>query len=215
MVISAVAGVMALSSGIYGDALGISMFNHHSTYRSLVTVWIAAQTLADILIATSLILYPAFPSNPEKVKRPYSGSRSSHITGKLMRTGSFSAVFSIAVLILFLASKQTSVYIVFLLPLGRLYTNSFLGILQDREKEIKDIQGSGEITTDMWAVPSTAPGNQSFSLSGMRIRGERALSTIEDMSDADKSDDRLGKRRSSDDRSRMDKISEMNEPTAV
>ncbi|KAH9483184.1 hypothetical protein JR316_0005288 [Psilocybe cubensis] len=67
----------------------------------------------------------------------------------------------------------------------------------------------------MWAVPSTAPGNQSFSLSGMRIRGERALSTIEDMSDADKSDDRLGKRRSSDDRSRMDKISEMNEPTAV
>ncbi|PPQ84624.1 hypothetical protein CVT25_015724 [Psilocybe cyanescens] len=66
----------------------------------------------------------------------------------------------------------------------------------------------------MWAVPSTVPGNQSFSLSGIRVRGERGI-VAEDVHESDKGEGRFGKRRSSDDRSRMDRISEINEPTAV
>lgn len=51
----------------------------------------------------------------------------SRIMASFARMGVYNAVFSTATLVLFLASSKTTIYLVFVLPLGRLY--SIVGLL--------------------------------------------------------------------------------------
>ncbi|KDR74323.1 hypothetical protein GALMADRAFT_577128 [Galerina marginata CBS 339.88] len=171
--------ILGTFSGIYGTARQVSMnssLSHVALYRYLVVCWLSVQTYLDVMISASLI-YGLLQDGRQPIDR--SNSKLSQAVDTLVQTGSFGALFSVSALVFFLLSSTTNIYVVFLLPLGRLYSNSVLSTLITRETPMPLLSSQiiseswTQGTKDIWA--RRRDRNQSFSL--IQIRTDREVIT--------------------------------------
>ncbi|KAJ7465219.1 hypothetical protein FB451DRAFT_1352729 [Mycena latifolia] len=114
--------ISVLSSGIINE---VAKFAPLAPY---VTVWLAFQTSADLLITLCLTVALA---------RSRTGFRTTDtIINRLIRgtiqTGLFASIFALADLFSFLLHRNTNLYAMFAYPIGRIYTNTLLNTLNSR-----------------------------------------------------------------------------------
>ncbi|KIM42746.1 hypothetical protein M413DRAFT_444417 [Hebeloma cylindrosporum] len=175
--------VLGGASGIYSLINKVTMFDvlaGPSMYRSLILSWLVTQVVVDMTISGSLAfvfvqLGSRFMSHmPSQLSRIIAGS---------VQAGAFACVFSLFALISFVVSPGTTTYIVFLLPVGRLYTNAVLGTLLTRDNRIAIINNGGAGSTptaskDIWTAGGTGRNvrqNSTNSFGLIQIRTEQEI----------------------------------------
>jgi len=96
-------------------------------FEVIVIIWLAFAALADVAIATILVLY---------LKRHRTGfTQTDHVINRIIRltvqTGLVTTVFTVTDLILFV-SLPTGLHLIFNLALSKLYSNSLMSSLNSR-----------------------------------------------------------------------------------
>ncbi|TFK34466.1 hypothetical protein BDQ12DRAFT_656863 [Crucibulum laeve] len=137
--VSGILLVLALASFATGVACGTKAWiikdaSKLGVLTTLVTCWLALQSIIDIMIA-SLITFIL-------VKARTGYRQTNTVINRLIRgaiqTGFFAAVFALGDLFSFAISPNTNFYGMFAIPIGRIYTNTLMDTLNMRE-ELKDI----------------------------------------------------------------------------
>lgn len=189
---------LAVSAGGLGLAERISatsILSGSDLYRTLLVAWLSVQTFTDLFVAGSLAYtlshIPAFMSHlPSPFERILRG---------VLQTGSAAFLVSLLGLVVFVASPTTNAYLVFILALGRLYSNSILDTLLARPKPVavSNLQVSAHVkskssTRGIWVPTSSNPAQttNSFSLNSIHIRTE----VFSDREDVPKKAEALGSR---------------------
>ncbi|KAF8954258.1 hypothetical protein BDZ97DRAFT_492451 [Flammula alnicola] len=183
-ILTCAAFVLGAVSGIYGIVQHISMLDaltDSSLYRPLIIAWLATQSVLDSTISGNLahVFYQQGQNFMNHVTSPLI-----RIGSCAIQCGSLATLFSFCSLVVFLASTKSSAYIVFLLPIGRLYSNAVLTtlLLRDKRTAMPD-RNQANPSTVIWAVAGgTRPTHvQSFSL--VQIRTEQEI--VVDSEDVD------------------------------
>ncbi|KIK01086.1 hypothetical protein K443DRAFT_678673 [Laccaria amethystina LaAM-08-1] len=171
---------LAVSAGGLGLSEGISttsVLSGSDLYRTLLVAWLSVQTFTDLFIAGSLTYtlshIPAFMSHlPSPFERILRG---------VLQTGFAAFLVSLLGLVVFIASPTTNAYLVFILALGRLYSNSILDTLLARDKRVAVLPWqatpqvkSNSSTRDIWVPAPSNPAQptNSISLNSIHIRTE-------------------------------------------
>ncbi|PPQ95840.1 hypothetical protein CVT26_015970 [Gymnopilus dilepis] len=217
--LSIAAFALAAASGIYGITQHISMVTSLSSatlYRHLVLSWLCLQACVDIMLSVLLML----PDRPRRSGLPNDTLPwITQIVSSLARSGIYNSIFSTASLVIFLASSKTNIYMVFVLPLGRLYSLTVLTTLLGRPapSTTSNSQSVNDVSKDFqFAVIDTTrtsrSRHESFSL--IQIKTEREI--VIDDGNTDGSKPRLSNSRRPSDLGRrsgedghMDKIPEI------
>lgn len=172
---------LAVSAGALGLSEGVSatsVLSGSDLYRTLLVSWLSVQAFTDLFVAGSLAYtlshIPAFMNHlPSPFERILRG---------VVQTGFAAFLVSLLVLVVFVASPTTNAYFVFILALGRLYSNSILDTLLARDKPVAVSNGqasawqvkSNPSTRDIWVPSPSNPAQptNSFSLNSIHIRTE-------------------------------------------
>ncbi|KIK64726.1 hypothetical protein GYMLUDRAFT_240685 [Collybiopsis luxurians FD-317 M1] len=151
---------------------------------TILDSWTAVSVAADVTISASLIYY---------LRKRRTGVRHmdyliSRLIREVIESASFASFFSIMVLITSILWPATQIVTVFTLPVGRVYTNTFLAILNSRQSLQRELHENihssretesnygermtGEISTlnrnkgatGVQSMPATAGNNLSFTI---------------------------------------------------
>ncbi|KIY52594.1 hypothetical protein FISHEDRAFT_55824 [Fistulina hepatica ATCC 64428] len=91
-----------------------------------------------------------------------------------VQTGFFAALFSTLVLVFFRASPETNIYGMFCIPIGRIYTNTLMGTLNQRKNLRGMLSGLEFIGTNGFtgATDTERTDDIRFTLRNIRVRTE-------------------------------------------
>ncbi|KAF8164783.1 hypothetical protein B0H34DRAFT_212513 [Crassisporium funariophilum] len=177
LILSYASAGLGLATGIWAIIQRLSMvdiLSGSSPHRSLMVSWLATQGCLDILITASTVY-------------AYSHRRSpflTHLSGAnrtfryAIQTGAIGAAFSFLSLVTFLVSPKTNVYIVFVLTLGRLYSNSVLDTLLARDNRaallvsINSQANSRRGSKDLWQVTNASQADQTRNFNRVHVKTE-------------------------------------------
>lgn len=133
--VTAVIAVLTILGSVFGMWSGVCSALLHEVAKlgviiPFVTVWFGFQTAADVMITIVLIIVL------QKARTGF--HETDFIINRLIRgaiqSGLFASMFVIGGLFGFLLSPHTFLYTVFAYPLGRVYTNTLLYILNARRE---------------------------------------------------------------------------------
>ncbi|KAF8996807.1 hypothetical protein BDQ17DRAFT_1363971, partial [Cyathus striatus] len=152
------------SSAIIGFTDQVSMlqfFSHNVRVRPVISLWLSIQSLLDtglsvvllmVLLRTSAFMPHLSPSN--RALRAF------------VQSGMFTATFSLAALLSYIGSFNTTIYMIFSLAVGRLYSNLVLDTLIARGG-MRSATDSKPICTRVTATESAA-----ITLSAIHVQTE-------------------------------------------
>ncbi|KIY52596.1 hypothetical protein FISHEDRAFT_55826 [Fistulina hepatica ATCC 64428] len=157
------------------------------------TAWIILSAGTDILIAFILIVLLRF----SRTGFQRTDTVLNRLIQSTVQTGFFAALFSTLVLVFFRVSPSTNLYGMFCIPIGRIYTNTLMGTLNQRQNLRGILSGLEFIgTTGVSGVGSTQRTDDfRFTLQNIHVRTETAREVV-----CDPVDDRL--RRDDDSKSK-------------
>ncbi|KAF9475266.1 hypothetical protein BDN70DRAFT_996531 [Pholiota conissans] len=184
-VFSLAVGILGLGAGSYGIVRNISMMDvvaGPSSYRTLLTTWFAARLALDFVLLGAL-LYIYFVQDTTFLN---------HIQIPIIRfglitlqCGFLTTIFSICTLITFIASPKATIYLVFLLPSGRLYSCVLLTTLNSIHPKVDPRANNTDILSkDMWAVQRSTRNSYTQGISLPEIRTEPEDATGSQTGDA-------------------------------
>ncbi|KAN0073599.1 hypothetical protein V8E55_012206 [Tylopilus felleus] len=126
--------LLAIPSFILGTIVSIKasiikVLSEFPWFTPIAVAWLSTQLAVDIFITTTLVII---------FSRSRTGfHKTDTILNRLIRcavqTGLFSGFFSLGNLITFVIFPDTDLYVMFAIPLGRIYTNTLLDILLTRQ----------------------------------------------------------------------------------
>ncbi|KAJ3516746.1 hypothetical protein NLJ89_g925 [Agrocybe chaxingu] len=106
----------------------------HTSLRTLIAWWLGIQAALDVVIAALLIALL------QKQRTEDRGSRTNSVINRLIRgagqTGLLPVLFAFSALVAFLVRPNSNLYIMFIIPIGRTYTTSFMDGLNGITSEI-------------------------------------------------------------------------------
>jgi len=139
--------LLAINSFILGvicsaDAWAIQVLSELPRITPIAIAWFTIQVVVDAFITITLIII---------FSRSRTGFRKTDtVLNRLIRgaiqTGLFTGIFSMADLITFVVLPNTNVYVMFAIPLGRIYTNTLLDTLLARESLKAEMDGTDHVS---------------------------------------------------------------------
>ncbi|PPQ67767.1 hypothetical protein CVT24_002777 [Panaeolus cyanescens] len=153
--ICAVLLVLALGTLGLGVTYGAVTFAspQRRTIKRIVAGWLGIQALLDLLIAGCLVFF----LHRQRTKSTKANSVINRLIQGAMQTCILPTTFAVAGLIAFVSSPKTSVFTMFVIPIGRAYTITLMDGLNIRA-ELKDkllAQEDGNDNTGLvWANPT-------------------------------------------------------------
>ncbi|KAJ7580272.1 hypothetical protein C8J56DRAFT_962711 [Mycena floridula] len=133
-------GILAMVSG--GLAVSVTDYAAAAKFIPLVDSWLAVSVATDLAISASLVLVlrkrrTSFESTNRMISR---------LVSLAIESAAFATFFSIMLLVVFTAYTSTTLNMVFSLPMGRVYTNTLLATLNNRQS-IRDENSSSIVNT--------------------------------------------------------------------